>query len=64
MASMNTSTQLLTARQAQILELIRRYINDTGYPPTRADIAAELGFKSASAAEDISKRWHAKALLK
>ena len=59
MASMNTSTQLLTARQAQILELIRRYINDTGYPPTRADIAAELGFKSANAAEE-----HLKALAR
>ena len=59
MASTNTSPQLLTARQAQILELIRRYINDTGYPPTRADIAAELGFKSANAAEE-----HLKALAR
>ena len=59
MAPTNPSTQLLTARQAQILELIRRYINDTGYPPTRADIAAELGFKSANAAEE-----HLKALAR
>jgi repressor LexA len=42
----------LTARQAQVLELIRRHIEDTGYPPTRADIAKELGFRSANAAEE------------
>ncbi len=42
----------LTARQAQILELIRDHIGDTGYPPTRAEIARTLGFRSANAAED------------
>ncbi len=42
----------LTARQTQVLELIRTYIEDTGYPPTRAEIAAELGFRSANAAEE------------
>ncbi len=42
----------LTPRQAEILELIRQYIRDTGYPPTRADIAAELGFRSPNAAEE------------
>jgi repressor LexA len=51
--------QGLTARQAQILDLIRRHINDTGYPPTRADIASELGFKSPNAAEE-----HLKALAR
>ena len=49
----------LTARQTQVLELIRHYIIDTGYPPTRADIAKELGFKSANAAEE-----HLKALAR
>ena len=49
----------LTARQTQVLELIRQYIVDTGYPPTRADIAKELGFKSANAAEE-----HLKALAR
>ncbi len=44
--------QQLTARQAQVLDLIRRHIEDTGYPPTRADIAKELGFRSANAAEE------------
>jgi repressor LexA len=42
----------LTARQTQVLELIRKHIDDTGYPPTRADIARELGFRSANAAEE------------
>jgi repressor LexA len=42
----------LTARQQQVLEVIRQYATDTGYPPTRADIARELGFKSANAAEE------------
>lgn len=51
--------QDLTARQAQVLDLIRRHILDTGYPPTRADIATELGFKSPNAAEE-----HLKALAR
>lgn len=42
----------LTRRQNEVLELIRRHIEDTGYPPTRADIAAELGFRSPNAAEE------------
>jgi repressor LexA len=42
----------LTARQQQILELIQNAIARTGAPPTRAEIAAELGFKSANAAEE------------
>jgi len=49
----------LTSRQAQVLDLIRQYITDTGYPPTRADIARELGFRSANAAEE-----HLKALAR
>lgn len=51
--------QKLTARQQQILELIRTHIDATGYPPTRAEIAATLGFKSANAAEE-----HLKALAR
>ncbi|ASJ95206.1 MULTISPECIES: transcriptional repressor LexA [Shewanella] len=49
----------LTPRQAEILELIKRNIADTGMPPTRAEIARRLGFKSANAAEE-----HLKALAK
>ena len=49
----------LTSRQQEILDLIRTQIARTGFPPTRAEIAKELGFKSANAAED-----HLKALAK
>lgn len=49
----------LTARQQQVLDLIKSYIDDTGYPPTRAEIAKELGFRSANAAEE-----HLKALAR
>ncbi|MBB5187402.1 MULTISPECIES: transcriptional repressor LexA [Zhongshania] len=49
----------LTARQAQILQLIKDHIADTGYPPTRADIARVLGFRSPNAAEE-----HLKALAR
>ncbi|GAA6152640.1 transcriptional repressor LexA [Pseudoteredinibacter isoporae] len=49
----------LTARQEQVLELIKSYIDETGYPPTRAEIAKELGFRSANAAEE-----HLKALAR
>ena len=49
----------LTSRQAQVLDLLKQYIGDTGYPPTRADIARELGFKSPNAAEE-----HLKALAR
>ena len=49
----------LTARQAQILELIQKAISRTGAPPTRAEIATELGFRSPNAAEE-----HLKALAR
>ena len=42
----------LTARQQQILQLVQHAIARTGAPPTRAEIAAQLGFKSANAAEE------------
>ena len=42
----------LTPRQAEILELIRSYLDEEGYPPTRAEIADSLGFRSANAAEE------------
>ncbi|WP_202899599.1 transcriptional repressor LexA [Neptuniibacter caesariensis] len=49
----------LTKRQTEVLDCIKRHIGETGYPPTRADIARDLGFKSANAAEE-----HLKALAK
>jgi repressor LexA len=42
----------LTARQEQILQLIQSAIANVGAPPTRAEIASQLGFKSANAAEE------------
>jgi repressor LexA len=42
----------LTARQSQVLDLVREFIEDSGMPPTRAEIAAVLGFRSANAAEE------------
>lgn len=41
----------LTPRQRQILELIRDFAAEHGYPPTRGEIARQLGFRSANAAE-------------
>jgi repressor LexA len=49
----------LTARQQEILDLIRDQIAQFGRPPTRAEIARQLGFRSANAAED-----HLQALAK
>ena len=49
----------LTARQQEILDLIKSNLDETGYPPTRAEIAQNLGFRSANAAED-----HLKALAR
>jgi repressor LexA len=49
----------LTARQQQILDWIRTHIETAGMPPTRAEIAAGLGFSTASSAED-----HLQALAK
>lgn len=42
----------LTDRQQQILDLVREAVISTGFPPTRAEIAQKLGFRSANAAED------------
>mgnify|MGYP002662468596 FL=1 len=49
----------LTPRQSEILDFVKRYLEDSGYPPTRAEIAQHLGFKSPNAAEE-----HLKALAR
>jgi len=49
----------LTPRQTEVLEFIKSYMSETGYPPTRADIAQKLGFRSANASEE-----HLKALAR
>jgi repressor LexA len=53
----------LTARQQQIFDLVRKAIESTGAPPTRAEIAAELGFKSANAAEEHLQALARKGML-
>ena len=53
----------LTPRQRQILELIQETIAETGMPPTRAEIAAALGFKSPNAAEEHLRALEAKGVL-
>ena len=49
----------LTARQQEVFDLIRDHISQTGMPPTRAEIAQRLGFRSPNAAEE-----HLKALAR
>lgn len=49
----------LTPRQSEVLDFIKSYMDETGYPPTRAEIARQLGFKSANASEE-----HLKALAR
>jgi len=46
------SPSALTDRQQKVLDWIRRHLESTGMPPTRAEIAAGLGFRTASSAED------------
>jgi len=53
----------LTPRQRQILEMIQEFIAETGMPPTRAEIANELGFKSANAAEEHLRALQRKGVL-
>jgi len=42
----------LTSRQEEILDYVKEYIQETGYPPTRSEIASKMGFKSPNAAEE------------
>ena len=53
----------LTARQAEILELIRSHIAEEGCPPTRAEIAHILGFRSPNAAEDHLRALERKGVI-
>lgn len=49
----------LTARQQEVYDLLKRHLETTGMPPTRAEISKELGFRSPNAAEE-----HLKALAR
>ena len=53
----------LTARQQEVFDLIRDRINQTGVPPTRAEIAQQLGFRSPNAAEEHLKALARKGVL-
>ena len=53
----------LTPRQRQILEMIQDFMDETGMPPTRAEIAKQLGFKSANAAEEHLRALQKKGVL-
>jgi repressor LexA len=53
----------LTPRQSEILLVIQEFIAEYGMPPTRAEIARELGFKSANAAEDHLRALQKKGVL-
>ena len=54
----------LTKRQEEILNLIKVHITDFGFPPTRADIAKTLGFKSPNAAEQHLRAIEKKGFIK
>lgn len=51
--------EALTDRQSEVLRLIRELTEVSGYPPTRAEIAEKMGFRSVNAAEQ-----HLRALEK
>jgi repressor LexA len=53
----------LTPRQAEILQLIRDTIEETGFPPTRMEIARMLGFASPNAAEEHLRALERKGVL-
>ncbi|TPW18360.1 MAG: repressor LexA [Halothiobacillaceae bacterium] len=53
----------LTARQAEIFQFILDHIQETGFPPTRAEIAAHFGFRSVNAAEDHLKALERKGVI-
>jgi len=53
----------LTTRQKQVLQFLKAFIADKGYPPTRSEIASHFGFKSANAAEDHLRAIAAKGAI-
>ena len=53
----------LTPRQKQILFLVQKVMHDTGMPPTRAEIARTLKFRSVNAAEEHLRALERKGVL-
>ena len=60
---MTAPSSPLTAQQRKVLDWIRRHLESTGMPPTRAEIAAGLGFRTASSAEDHLRALARKGVL-
>ena len=55
--------EALTPRQSEILNFIQTFMDETGMPPTRAEIARELGFKSVNAAEEHLRALQRKGVI-
>ncbi|MBL8198132.1 MAG: repressor LexA, partial [Chromatiales bacterium] len=53
----------LTARQSEILDFIQSFVAETGMPPTRAEIARKLGFRSVNAAEEHLRALQRKGVI-
>jgi len=58
-----TAMTELTPRQREIVKLIQEALRDNGMPPTRAEIATAMGFKSANAAEEHLRALQKKGVL-
>ncbi len=58
-----SASAMLTDRQAEILKLVRELTETTGYPPTRAEIARSMGFRSVNAAEQHLRALEKKGVL-
>jgi repressor LexA len=57
-------TRPLTSRQQNVYDFILKTMNDVGYPPTRAEIARALGFRSPNAAEEHLRALERKGVIK
>ena len=53
----------LTARQQEILRMIREFMEDSGFPPTRAEICRAMGFRSPNAAEEHLRTLERKGVI-
>ncbi|MDA1116704.1 MAG: transcriptional repressor LexA [Proteobacteria bacterium] len=53
----------LTERQSEILKLVRELTESSGFPPTRAEIAEKMGFRSVNAAEQHLRALERKGAL-
>jgi repressor LexA len=53
----------LTSRQSEVFVFIKDFIKESGMPPTRAEIARALGFRSANAAEEHLRALQRKGVI-